>query len=66
MLPEWTFVAFDGLMPGMDESERNFAAQDKEWTGPKFIGLGIVTLIIAVGIIVFAAARTGCSLVVVP
>ena len=49
-----------------DQIERDFAAQDKEWNGPKFFGLGIGTLIVAIFIIVYAATRTGCSLVVVP
>lgn len=54
-------------MPTADElAEKDFNQQDKEWTGPRFVGVGLVTLICAVALIVFAATRTGCSLVVVP
>jgi len=49
-----------------DEAEREFARQDKEWNGPKFFGLGIVTLIVSVFIIVYAASRTGCTMAIVP
>jgi hypothetical protein len=49
-----------------DEIEREFAKQDKAWTGPKFFQTGIITLIVAVGIIVFAATRTGCTVAIVP
>ena len=49
-----------------DEIERDFAKQDKEWTGPRFFQTGIITLILAVGLIVYAATRTGCSVAIVP
>ena len=49
-----------------DEIARNFAKQDKEWTGPKFFGLGLVTLLIAITVIVFFASRTGCTMAIVP
>ena len=49
-------------MAANDEIEREFARQDKEWTGPKFFGLGIVTLLIAVTIIVYAATAIGGTL----
>ena len=28
-----------------EQAEKEFAAQDKEWTGPKFFATGIVTLV---------------------
>lgn len=49
-----------------DEIAREFAKQDKEWTGPKFFGLGFVTLLIALSIIIFFASRTGCTMAIVP
>ena len=49
-----------------DEIARNFAKQDKEWTGPKFFGLGFVTLLIALTVIIYFATRTGCTVAIVP
>jgi hypothetical protein len=49
-----------------EEIEREFARQDKEWTGPKFFQLGIVTLLVAVTAIIYAASRTGCTMAIVP
>jgi hypothetical protein len=46
--------------------EREIAEQDKRWSGPRFVRLAIVTLIIAVSIIVLMARSTGCSLQWVP
>ena len=53
-------------MRELDRYDREFAEQDKRWGGPKFFGLGILTLIVAVFIIVYASTQTGCSLVWVP
>ena len=50
----------------LDKVDRDFAEQDKRWNAPKFFATGIVTLIIAISIIVFAATRTGCTLAIVP
>ena len=49
-----------------DRIARDFAEQDKRWTAPKFLGLGFVTLAIALFIIVYAASRTGCTVAIVP
>jgi hypothetical protein len=53
-------------MKELDQVDREFAAQDKQWGGGKFIGLGLLTLFVAVFIIISAAVRSGCSLVIVP
>ena len=47
-------------------AEKRFAEEDKNWTGPKFIGLGIVTLAICLSLIYFMSTTTGCSLQIVP
>ncbi len=47
-------------------AQKRFAEEDKSWTGPKFIGLGIVTLAIALSLIYFMSTTTGCSLQIVP
>lgn len=53
-------------MTELDQIDREFAEQDKRWNGPKFFGIGLLTLIVAIFIIVFASTHTGCSLVWVP
>lgn len=53
-------------MAGMDAEELREAEVDKAWTGPKFISLGLVTLLIAVSIIYYLSSLSGCRLVVVP
>jgi hypothetical protein len=54
-------------MPTADEvAEKEFAAQDKTWNAPRFFVLGIITLIIAIGIIYYCSSLTGCSLQIVP
>jgi hypothetical protein len=45
---------------------KRFDAEDKVWTGPRFVSLGVVTLVICVGMIYFMAHMTGCSVQVVP
>jgi hypothetical protein len=49
-----------------DIAEKRFEEQDKRWTGPRFIGLGVVTLAIAITIIFFMSKTSGCSLQIVP
>jgi hypothetical protein len=49
-----------------EAAEKHFAEQDKRWTGPKFIGLGIVTLAICISLIYLMSTTTGCSLQIVP
>ena len=47
-------------------AQQKFDEQDKRWDGPKFIGLGVVTLTIAISLIYFMSATAGCSLQIVP
>ena len=47
-------------------AQKRFAEEDRQWTGPKFIGLGIVTLAICISLIYFMSTTTGCSLQIVP
>ena len=49
-----------------EAAEKRFAAQDKQWTGPKYIGLGVVTLAICISLIYLMSTTTGCSLQIVP
>jgi hypothetical protein len=47
--------------------ERAFAEQDKKYNAPKFFGLGIVTLAIAIGLIFWGSFNAiGCTVQVVP
>jgi hypothetical protein len=51
----------------LDAADREFAAQDKKATAPKFLGIGAVTLLIALTLIVFFAHRAiGCTVAIVP
>ncbi len=47
-------------------AEKRFAAEDKVWTGPRYVGLGAITLLIAVSAIFFMSQMSGCSLQIVP
>ena len=49
-----------------EKAQKEFAAQDKQWTAPRFFLLGIVTLGICLTAIYFMSAATGCSLQIVP
>jgi hypothetical protein len=49
-----------------DIAQKRFDAQDKEWTGPRFIRLGVVVLVIAISTIYWMSTTTGCSLQIVP
>jgi hypothetical protein len=54
-------------MPTAEEiAQKHFDQQDKEWSGPRFIGLGFVTLLIALSAIFLMSRTTGCSLQIVP
>jgi hypothetical protein len=54
-------------MPTAEEAaEQSFAEQDKRWTGPRYIGLGVVTLTICISIIYMMSVAQGCSLQIVP
>jgi hypothetical protein len=52
--------------PEYAKDELAFAAQDKQWTAPKFIGLAFITLLVAISLIVFASKSSGCTLAWVP
>jgi len=54
-------------MPTAEEiAAKRFEQEDKGWTGPRFIGLGIVTLVICLSVIYFMSTTQGCSLQIVP
>jgi hypothetical protein len=54
-------------MPTLDEiAEKRFDEEDKRWGGPKFIGLALVTLAIALSTIYLMSTTQGCSLQIVP
>ena len=47
-------------------AQKRFAEEDQRWTGPRFIALGVVTLVFAISLIYFMSTTTGCSLQIVP
>lgn len=49
-----------------EAAEKKFIEDDKRWTAPKFIGLGVVTLAICLSLIYLMSTTTGCSLQIVP
>jgi hypothetical protein len=49
-----------------DAAQKHFDAEDKVWTGPRFIRLGLVTLAIAITAIYLMSTTGGCSLQIVP
>ncbi len=49
-----------------EQAEKRFAEEDKRWVGPRFFGLAIVTLAIAITTIYLMSTVTGCSLQIVP
>jgi hypothetical protein len=54
-------------MPTAEETaQKRFDADDKQWNGPKLIGLGAVVLFIAISLIYGMSTTTGCSLQIVP
>ncbi len=54
-------------MPTSEEiAQKQFDEADKRWTAPKFMGLGAITLFIAISVIYFMSTTTGCSLQIVP
>ncbi len=54
------------MQTAQEVAQKNFDAQDKVWTGPRFILLGIVVLAIALSTIYGMSTTTGCSLQIVP
>ena len=49
-----------------EKAQKEFAAQDKRWTAPRFFVTGIVTLAICLTAIYLMSSVTGCSLQIVP
>jgi hypothetical protein len=49
-----------------DVAEKRFDEEDKSWSGPKYIGLALVTLTICISLIYFMSTTAGCSLQIVP
>jgi hypothetical protein len=45
---------------------KRFSAEDKSWTGPRFVTLAAVTLVICITTIYMMSTMSGCSLQVVP
>lgn len=46
-------------------AQKRFNEEDKRWDGPKFVGLAVVTLAIALSLIYFMSTTAGCSLQIV-
>jgi hypothetical protein len=54
-------------MPTVEETaQKRFDEDDRVWTGPRFIGLGVVTLAICLTAIYLMSVTQGCSLQIVP
>ncbi len=54
-------------MPTAEEiAQKQFDKDDKNWTGPKLVSLGAITLLIAISVIYMMSTTTGCSLQIVP
>jgi hypothetical protein len=49
-----------------EAAQKEFNAQDKVWTGPRFFRLGAITLVIAITAIYLMSTTGGCSLQIVP
>jgi hypothetical protein len=47
-------------------AQKQFDEDDKRWTGPKLVGLGALTLAVALSLIYLMSTSTGCSLQFVP
>jgi hypothetical protein len=45
---------------------KRFAAEDKSWTGPRYVTLAAATLLICLSAIYFMSTMSGCSLQIVP
>jgi hypothetical protein len=43
-------------------AKKRFDAEDKNWGGPKFVGLAVVTLVICISTIYGMSTVSGCSL----
>ena len=54
-------------MPTAEEvATKRFEEQDKVWSGPRFIVLGMITLSIAISLIYMMSRTQGCTLQFVP
>ena len=54
-------------MPAVEDVyQKRFNEEDKQWSGPKLIVLGVVTLVICISLIFYMSTTTGCSLQIVP
>jgi hypothetical protein len=54
-------------MPTAEEiAQKQFDQDDKNWTAPRFMSLGAITLFIAISLIYAMSTTTGCSLQIVP
>jgi hypothetical protein len=49
-----------------EQAKRDFLKQDAEWNAPKFIMLGVVSLIISIGFIFWMSHTAGCNVTWVP
>jgi hypothetical protein len=49
-----------------ESAQKQFDADDKQWSGPKLIGLGAAVLAVAISLIFWMSYTTGCSLQIVP
>ncbi|MCL2447693.1 MAG: hypothetical protein FWD17_01965 [Polyangiaceae bacterium] len=47
-------------------AKKQFDADDKVWDGPRYIRLGVITLVIAISLIYFMSTTTGCHLTIAP
>lgn len=45
---------------------KRFSEEDRRWTGPRYIGLAIITLGICITTIYLMSTVSGCSLQIVP
>jgi hypothetical protein len=45
---------------------KRFSVEDASWTGPRYVSLAAITLIICISAIYFMSTMSGCSLQVVP
>jgi hypothetical protein len=61
-----THVAMPSAVTAEEAAQKKFNEDDKRWNGPRFIGLGLVTLVICITAIYLMSTTQGCSLQIVP
>ena len=49
-----------------EQAQKQFDADDKQWSGPRLIGLGFVVLLVCITAIILMSYTAGCSLQIVP